>query len=193
MVALANNGSELRHASATLRSDKRIILRAASNDSAGDALHFVSNKDELFTDMGFVANLIRCYKCPGFYPKHSTVLLQLPALAYQLRDIFRDVLDVVSCWSSTDDDVDPVPGLFVRQWLFRLAETQQCLARAFPGTHGLIVQFAGINENYVLIERLQQYEPVIEVIMRDQDCYCYCWVSQASRYIRWIDAQEQEE
>ena len=67
IVALANNGSELRHASATLPSDKRIILRAASNDSVGDALHFVSNKDELLTDMGFVANLIRCYKCPRFY------------------------------------------------------------------------------------------------------------------------------
>ena len=178
MAAVTYSGTALKHASAELQGNKEIVLAAAMSYGHSDVLRYVSNKDELFSDLDFVASLMQCFPL-------AMRLTAFRELARNLRVFFKEVIDVVDCGKMTEDEIAAASGLFEDQWQSRLAEIARCVSTAFPDASIWVLEYYGFETQSQLLLRLKEYQPVLSVLMDRPNT---SWVEAARDFIQQIDA-----
>lgn len=183
MAAVATWGLALEFASNELCGDKEVVLAAVSTHCL--ALDFISH--ELHSDVSFVAQLMHCATVEHGPLKYRGIRKYFPTSGRKLRKLFGEVLHAVNCWRSCVADV--APELFESRWVSLLAEAQWYVSLALPDACKHVMEFSGIKEDYSLVVRLREFDPVIRVLM---DCPTHSWIDQANQYVLWYDDCEND-
>ena len=182
MAAATHSGAALKHASAELQGNKEVVLAAAMSYGRSDVLCYVSNNDELFSDLDFVASLMHCFP-------HGMRLTAFRELARNFRMFLKEVINVVDCGKMTEDEIAAASGLCEDQWQSRLAEIERCVSTAFPDVSIWVVEYYGFETQSQLLLRLKEYQPVLSVLMDRPNT---SWV-EAARDLRQVSTTDLRE